>query len=159
VQRSHQAGEFNDIAYNHLVCRHGHVFEGRGFGVQTGANGTGETNQDYAAVVYMAGAKDSDGVYTRAGMDALGAIIREWQAKGAGPEVRTHGSITGSSCPGPVLTRWVASGGYHAPDVPDARAKRLEVLRAWIQRNLPKLGWTRIKKTANWREFKRLGGK
>jgi hypothetical protein len=55
VQKSHQAGEFVDIAYNHLFCPHGFAYEGRGFDRQTGANGTSYANRHYAAVCYMAG--------------------------------------------------------------------------------------------------------
>jgi hypothetical protein len=55
VQRAHQGGEFNDIAYNHLFCPHGFAYEGRGFDRQTGANGTTSANRHYAAVCYMGG--------------------------------------------------------------------------------------------------------
>ena len=93
VQRAHQAGEFSDIAYNHGVCIHGSVYELRGFGVQTGANGTSASNRDYSAVVAMLGTGDkpNDKVF-----DGLSFLIRAWRAKGAGFQVRTHGSITGS---------------------------------------------------------------
>ena len=41
VQRWHQAGNgWADIAYNALVCQHGYVYEGRGLGVRSAANGT-----------------------------------------------------------------------------------------------------------------------
>jgi len=109
VQRSHQAGEFNDIAYNHAVCQHGTVYELRGFGVQTGANGTSASNRDYAAIVAMIGTGDipNPGVYA-----GLKDLISAWRVKGAGHQVRTHGSITGSACPGPQLTAWVKAGKY-----------------------------------------------
>jgi hypothetical protein len=158
VQRSHQAGEFVDIAYNHLVCRHGFVYEGRGFGVQTGANGWETVNEDYAAVCYMAGERDISGVYSQEGKGALSEIVNRWLDRTAGDVVRTHGSITGSQCPGPTLTAWVEDGGWKAPD--EAwRTKRLATLRAWFFARLAD-GWTwaQVKATHNWQEFKDLGG-
>lgn len=61
VQASHQAGEFNDIAYNHLFCPHGYAYEGRGFDRQTGANGTKWANRHYAAVCFMGGTRRAEG--------------------------------------------------------------------------------------------------
>lgn len=104
VQRTHQAGEFSDIAYNHAACQHGVVYALRGFDRQTGANGTKTANRSYAAVVAMIGEGDKPSGELK---DALRAVIAEWRARGAGPEVITHGSITGSACPGPELSAWV----------------------------------------------------
>lgn len=109
VQRAHQQGEFNDIAYNHGVCIHGTLYELRGFGVQTGANGTSASNRDYAAVVAMMGTGDKPTPAVYAGLKDL---IRAWRVKGAGHQVRTHGSITGSQCPGPEITAWVKAGKF-----------------------------------------------
>lgn len=39
IQRLHQAGDYNDIAYHEWVSYTGDVFEGRGFGVKDGATG------------------------------------------------------------------------------------------------------------------------
>lgn len=95
----------NDIAYNHAVCPHGVAFELRGFGVQTGANGTSAGNQEYAAVVYMAGTGDT---LTPAATSVIGELIRMWQAKGAGPLVKPHNFFVSTGCPGPDLLKWVA---------------------------------------------------
>jgi len=62
VQQAHQAGEFNDIAYNHLFCPHGFAYEGRGFERQTGANGTTTANKRYASICFMAGMRRASGV-------------------------------------------------------------------------------------------------
>lgn len=158
VQRSHQAGEFVDIAYNHLVCRHGYVFEGRGFGVQTGANGTSMTNEKYAAVCYMAGERDIAAAYSDAGKIALAGIVSEWLRRTVPKSVLTHGSITGSRCPGPTLTAWVKDEGWKQPSE-EWRIKRLAALRTWILARFDE-GWTweRIKRSNNWTEFKNLGG-
>lgn len=110
VQYAHQHGEFNDIAYNHAVCPHGVVYECRGFGVQTGANGNREVNENYAAVVYMAG--EHDPRPTPKALSQMAFVIRQWRLRGAGKVVRTHGSITGSDCPGPYLRAWVHRNGW-----------------------------------------------
>jgi hypothetical protein len=107
VQRGHMAGEFNDIAYNHAVCPHGSAYELRGFGIQTGANGFGSANRSHAAIVYMAGEGDP---FTKAAKPVINELIEEWQKKGAGPDVKPHGFFTGSKCPGPAITKWLAAG-------------------------------------------------
>src|SRR5262245_54844661 len=108
VQRGHMAGEFTDIAYNHAVCPHGSAYELRGFGVQTGANGFGSVNRSHAAIVYMAGVGDP---FTDVAKPVLNDVIEAWQKKGAGSDVKPHGAFTGSECPGPEITRWIAAGG------------------------------------------------
>jgi hypothetical protein len=94
-----------DIAYNHGVCPHGVAFTLRGFGVQTGANGTTAGNRAYAAVVYMGGTGDP---LTEAAKPVLAEVIRMWQAKGAGPLVKPHQFFVGTGCPGPELLSWMS---------------------------------------------------
>jgi hypothetical protein len=96
-----------DIAYNHAVCPHGSVYELRGFGVQTGANGTTDGNRRHAAIVYMAGEGDPLTDVAKVGLNFL---IEQWQKRGAGGEVSPHRRWTGSECPGPALLSWLAAG-------------------------------------------------
>lgn len=109
VQRAHQAGEFSDIAYSHAVCQHGVAYTLRGFDRQAGANGNKTVNRQYAAAVAMIGKGDKPSGELK---DTLREVVAEWRARGAGQEVRTHGSITGSECPGPDLTAWVRVRAY-----------------------------------------------
>lgn len=107
VQQGHlnnKEENYSDIAYNHAVCPHGSAYELRGFGVQTGANGFGAANRSHAAVVYMAGTGDS---FTKEGQATLAEVIREWQKRGAGLDVKPHGHFTGSTCPGPDVLDWL----------------------------------------------------
>jgi hypothetical protein len=76
VQKGHMAGEFSDIAYNHLFCPHGAAYEGRGFNRQTGANGTTAANRHYAAICYMAGHSKADGVRDEDLLDAVADLAR-----------------------------------------------------------------------------------
>lgn len=157
VQRSHQAGEFNDIAYNWGVCPHGEIYQLRGFGVKTGANGTSYSNENYAAVVYMAGTGDR---LTQAGKRGLSSVIREYHRRGAGRDVKPHGYWTGSACPGPDVRAWIAANGWKVTTDTKDVLKRRATLRAWITtRRKRGWSWERLKATANWREWKRLGGK
>lgn len=96
--------DYSDIAYQYAVCPHGHIYECRGIERQAGANGTGEANRLYAAIVYMAGEGDP---LTDPAKDSLTWLIRHLRSLGVGDAVLTHGSITRSSCPGPALTDWV----------------------------------------------------
>lgn len=96
-----------DIAYNHAVCPHGAVYELRGFGVQTGANGTTVGNSVHAAVVYMAGEGDP---FTDVGKAGLNFLIAEWRRRGAGIQVYPHNFWTGSECPGTAIRAWLVAG-------------------------------------------------
>jgi hypothetical protein len=119
VQRGHMAGEYSDIAYGHAVCNHGTVYELRGFSRTVGANGErypGDPfpwNNKYGAIVVMIGTGQKP---SAAALKSLKWIIAEYPRRGAGKRVITHGSITGSACPGPVLTQWVRRGLYANPE-------------------------------------------
>jgi hypothetical protein len=118
VQRSHQAGEFNDIAYNFGVCPHGSVYELRGWNRQTGANGTNEANRTLLAIVYMAGVGDP---LTPAGKESLIALYAEAFRRGVGVKAVGHGSVapTGTDCPGAQLRNFLSSGVWRpAPPSP-----------------------------------------
>lgn len=125
VQRAHQLGEFDDIAYNFVVSPWGVIYEGRGFGRQTGANGTSFANQNYASVVVAIGKGDRP---SRAAQDAVARVIAGYRARGAGGRVVPHGYWTGSECPGPDMRAWIAAGGYEAPSAPEEE----EPMQDWI---------------------------
>lgn len=94
---------WDDIAYNAVVCPHGYVFEGRGPGHRSAANGTNEANDSSYAVCYLGGQGDLFTVEAQAGfVDAarwLGAPLqyghRDWFA---------------TECPGDVIYAWVHAG-------------------------------------------------
>lgn len=91
-----------DIAYSHLVCVHGYVFEGRGEGVRTGANGTNNGNQNWYAVCGLVGgtAGNYDTV-TEGLIDAFhSAITRLRDHGGAGAAVNGHRDHKATECPG-----------------------------------------------------------
>ena len=90
VQRTHQAGEFNDIAYNFGVCPHGSVYELRGWNRQTGANGTTRrTRRCWRS--YMAGTGDP--LSQTRGRRPDCALYNEAFRRGVAIKAVGHGSV------------------------------------------------------------------
>jgi hypothetical protein len=92
-----------DLAYNMVVCPHGYVFQGRGHGVRSAANGTNQGNQNSYAICYLAGAGDpltADG--KRAFLDAALVLGQ--------PLTKVHSDWFATSCPGDEVRTWVRSG-------------------------------------------------
>lgn len=135
VQRGHQAGEFNDIAYNFGVCPHGTIYELRGWDRQTGANGTTFANENFLAIVYMAGVGDP---FTDQGRASLAEIVRAALGKIGGSDVRRHGSFTGSECPGPQVGAWVEAAGWRSTSPSPAPEKEDVLVQPWV---IPFLDW------------------
>lgn len=129
VQRAHQMGEFNDIAYNFVVSPWGRIYEGRGFRRQTGANGTTFANQNYAAVVVAIGSGDRASAAAKA---AVARVIAAYRALGTGRDVKPHGYWTGSTCPGPDLRAWIAARGFENAAAPAPATPEEDDLQAWI---------------------------
>lgn len=103
-----------DIAYNFLVCKHGFVFEGRGWARKSGA--TGAANSHSIAVCFLGDdTKDRDDV-TDAGRKALGEWIRAARAKlNPRAAVKGHRDFMATACPGDELYAWIQSGGWRPP--------------------------------------------
>lgn len=97
-----------DIAYNFLVCGHGFVFEGRGVGKRSGANGNKQLNTDDYAVCAIVGIHEQDSPELLYGLrDAIG-LLRD---NGAGLRLAGHCDGYPTDCPGPFLYQWVHQGG------------------------------------------------
>lgn len=100
---------YSDVAYNLAVCNHGYVFEGRGIGRQTGANGNQTLNKGHYAILWMGG---TAGV-TIPSADAVEGIkeaIQYLRAHGAGKEIKGHRDGYATACPGNALYALVLSG-------------------------------------------------
>ncbi len=122
VVRSFQAYHIHtqgwaDIAYNLIVCAHGYIFEGRGLGKRSAANGDTGPNSASYAICYLLGTGEP---FTDAAKDAINDAAellvpgaRTWQK---------HRFWTGSECPGDVIIRWVDAGHPRAsaPPAPPA---------------------------------------
>ncbi|GAA3441075.1 N-acetylmuramoyl-L-alanine amidase [Planomonospora venezuelensis] len=120
IQAHHIDGNgWSDIAYNLLVCPHRRIFIGRGPGVLSAANGSG-LNQGHYAVCALLG--DRGLVQPTAAMlNGLHDAVQYLRQHGAGREVLGHRDGYSTSCPGPVLYRWLQMGmpvGAQKPSTP-----------------------------------------
>jgi peptidoglycan hydrolase-like protein with peptidoglycan-binding domain len=135
IQEEHLAGEYSDIAYNYLVCRHGYIYIGRGYQYQSGANGTDFGNTTYYAICGLTGVLDGPVLipgFTPALVPAVQRVATHLQSLGAAAnDIIGHGDIPGNDtwCPG-NLNLYVADGSFRpgstfaAPvATPDAHVK------------------------------------
>lgn len=99
---------WNDIAYTALVCSHGYVFEGRGPGVRTAANGTDAGNQNYYAICWIGGPKETFPEGARVAIKQAISWLRV--EGGAGKAVRPHSYFKSTSCPGDQIRHWLGAG-------------------------------------------------
>ena len=129
IRASHLANTaegYTDIAYSYLACVHGYLFEGRGIGKRTAANGNQDLNRAHYAICGLVG---SEGLTEPT--DALLGAIRDGidllQRNGAGSEILGHCDGYATECPGGPLLAWVrrgaprpGGGGSTAPAQPPA---------------------------------------
>lgn len=106
IERYHELTRgWADIAYNALVCPHGYVFEGRGPGVKSAANGTDLGNDTHYAVCYLGGVGDGFTDEGKQGMEDA----REWlrDEGDAGKAVNGHRDHKSTQCPGDEIYDWL----------------------------------------------------
>lgn len=131
IRKAHLANveeNYSDIAYNLLVCRHGHVFEGRGKRKRTGANGNQSLNQAHYAVCALLGSKgDTDP--TEEMVEALKDAIAYLRSNGAGKEIKGHRDGHATACPGEPLYKLVK--GKKLEPTPVVTAKPKPIYAAW----------------------------
>lgn len=109
VQRFHmETRGWNDIAYSFLPCKHGFVFEGRGYQAQTAA--TGNDNDHTLAVCFLGGDKANRDDVTnegrRAEVEITQAIESFYKRR---LKYRGHRDFMSTSCPGDELYSYVRS--------------------------------------------------
>lgn len=112
IRRSHLANtkeNYSDIAYNLLVCRHGYVFEGRGKGKRTGANGDQPLNRAHYAVCVLLGDK-GDTQPTDDMINGVRDAIGYLRDHGAGSEIKGHRDGYATACPGEPMYLLVKNG-------------------------------------------------
>lgn len=99
-----------DIAYNLGVCQHGYVFELRGRGTRSAANGSYDANSSSYAIVYVGGTGAPFTDEAKHGFndaaEYLGASL-DWG----------HRDWVGTGCPGDEIYQWVHDG-HPRPDGP-----------------------------------------
>jgi N-acetylmuramoyl-L-alanine amidase len=114
MQRYHmETNGWLDIAYSHVLCRHGFVFVGRGFGIRTAANGTTAANDRYFAVCFLGNDSPCRADLTRQARRALGELIREYQRRyPRAIRVRPHSAFVATECPGRELLAYIDRRGW-----------------------------------------------
>jgi hypothetical protein len=119
MQRYHmQERGWLDVAYNHIVCRHGYVFVGRGFGVRSAANGTKAANDRFFAVCFLGNDSKGRADVTPAAYAALGELLRSYDRRiPRAMRVRPHSDFVATPCPGDELRRYIERQGW-ATDYP-----------------------------------------
>jgi len=108
IQRLHQVDRgWNDVAYNFLVGDTGQIYEGRGFGNRSAAQGgnsreeTNHNNKHYIAVCWLGGSKPTD----KPSAEARAAV--SWLYEQVGGELRPHSSFKQTQCPGDEWRQWI----------------------------------------------------
>ena len=110
---------FMDFAYSLAVCQHGYVYDGRGAGHESGANGDEDLNAAHYAVVGFVG---SEGVTEPSEdmilgfQDAIAYLRRE----GAGDDILGHRDGYSTLCPGEALYALTEDGSLDPGELTEA---------------------------------------
>lgn len=99
-----------DIAYSAVVCPHGYVYECRGPGKRTAANGTDAGNDEFYAVCYLGGEGDPFPELGKQGMMDARQWLMSSGIRPAGSAIRAHRSFKNTACPGPAIVTWINAG-------------------------------------------------
>jgi hypothetical protein len=151
IQRLHQEDRgWNDVAYNFLVGDTGQIYEGRGFGNRSAAQGGNSrqeinyNNKHYVAVCWLGGSKPTDQPSAKA-REAI-----SWLYEQVGGELRPHSSFKQTDCPGDAWRQWIIEknspsiNNKSQPDMihPQSFQKKLDIIIAKLENieNKLKLG-------------------
>jgi hypothetical protein len=111
IQDFHMDGRgWSDIAYSYLACKHGTVYEGRGRGIRTAAQGTNAGNDGYHAVCFLGDDTANRDDVTDLGRAAIKDAVHWCNAWAGVAGVRPHSSFHSTGCPGDDLRAWIAAG-------------------------------------------------
>lgn len=111
VRRYHvHSNGWSDIAYNVAVDQNGDVWQLRGFGYQSAANGSAQLNDEYLAIFCVLGEGQ---VPSEEMVRGIRKAVRRFRLRYPfAKEIVGHGDIRpgGTACPGPALARKVKAG-------------------------------------------------
>jgi hypothetical protein len=125
-----------DIAYSYLVCKHGFVFEGRGVGIRTAAQGTNAGNDAFHAVCFLGDDTANRDDITDPGRRAMREAVTLCNAWAKVKEVRPHSFFHPTGCPGDELRSWIIRGLPVVPEQKDILDMNEEELLALIRRGV-----------------------
>ena len=131
IQALHQNDRgWNDIAYNFCVGDSGNLYEARGLGVRSAAQG-GNTRQEinynnrhYYAVCWLGGSNPED----QPSKEAVAAVKQLW--KEIDGELRPHSSFKSTNCPGDSWRKWIDGRLTFVPKEAEVQEKVQEVTRS-----------------------------
>ncbi|RYP56925.1 hypothetical protein DL769_009817 [Monosporascus sp. CRB-8-3] len=126
VQSDQMAGEYFDVAYSLAVCQHGYVYDGRGKGHRSGANGDQQLNADhYAVLAFLAkfGVTQPSVSQITGIQDAIAYLRRA----GAGNEIKGHRDGYNTECPGGPLYELVRDGTLDPGELWDGGSHTVQV--------------------------------
>jgi hypothetical protein len=111
MQRYHMETQgWLDVAYNHIFCRHGFAFVGRGFGARSAANGTKQANDHYFAVCFLGDDSVGRADVTPEARRTLRQLLFEYRRRYPGAKrVRPHSDFVPTECPGDELRRLISA--------------------------------------------------
>lgn len=121
-----------DIAYNFVVCRHGVIFEGRGWGYRSAANGSNRGNGWGHAVMVACGDGQPPKGRQLAAVADLAALHL---ARYGRVELEPHRAFRSTDCPGDTLAGWVVDGRWRSmmeAQMPDAG----QIVDAFLEREV-----------------------
>ena len=108
IQALHQNDRgWNDIAYNFLVGDTGQIYEGRGWGNRSAAQGGNSrqeinfNNKHYVAVCWLGGVNPTD----KPSDKAIESV--KWLYSQVKGELRPHSSFKQTACPGDAWRQWI----------------------------------------------------
>lgn len=111
-----------DIAYNFLVCKHGYIFEGRGWDRKSGA--TGDANSHTIAFCFLGDDTSGKDDVTFDGRSAFGQLMRTASSRLSGSQVaKGHRDFMSTTCPGDELYAWVKTGRWKTIGIARFRAE------------------------------------
>ena len=107
-------GPWWDIAYSFLVCRHGYVFEGRGWEKRTAAQGARDGNDHYLAACFLGSDRAGRDDVTSKGRQAYSELINVAQSSVFHKQldVKPHSFFDATECPGDELRAYVHLRGW-----------------------------------------------
>lgn len=102
IRAYHKRNGYCDIAYNLVVCPCGKVINGRGAGIQSGANGSTSANVNYGSVLWLVGPGEAPTEGQAAAYQAAYRML-------GGGEHKTHNDVRPepTACPGPAVTAYI----------------------------------------------------
>ena len=109
-------GPWCDIAYSFLVCRHGEVYEGRGWKNRTAAQGTNAGNDNYVAICFLGGDKEGRDDVTQKGREAITDLINMAQKQifKKKMDIEPHSHFHSTGCPGNELRKFITAHPWDA---------------------------------------------